>query len=262
MSSAAAPYTRTLAALGEILFVIALALALYYGLSQSEAIDRALAPFDSGTVILLCLFVPLVFIAFTADLVLRGRGPRSWGLRLPASPTATAKLALYLLALGGIIPLILSALDTGDEAPSLSLSAHVVAVLGPLLALDLFVLGYVQRRLQDVLPSLSTILPMGAIFALADVTHLGGEASGVVFVTAAAWQGIVWAATRLAYGSIVPQMIAHVALVVLLAFPIPGAIGLAIVSFLVMTPVAHWARRVLNVLRRTRGVPGGEAPRV
>lgn len=262
MAPASSPYSRTLAALSEILAVVALALAVYYVLGRDAAVQAALAAFDPGAPFLVGLLLPLVLIGFAADILLRWRGPRSWGLRLPASPAATGKLSLYLLAMGGIVPLILTALESEGETPSLSLHGHVLSVLGPILALDLFVLGYVQRRLQDVIPSLSTILPLGAIFVLADITHLDGEASGVVFAAAAAWQGIVWAATRLAYGSIVPQLIAHAGLVVLLAFPIPGAVGLLVVGFFIMTPAAHWVRRVLNVLRRTRGVPGGEAPRV
>jgi hypothetical protein len=242
--------TKSALAIVEIVAVFGLAVACASGLRAIPSVREALAPLGEATLIVVIYWLPLVLIALLTDWLLRRRGLTAWGFKLvDGSVRETARISVYLLVLGGFLPLLLTAL-AGDAEPLRSNPLdQSAAVLGPVLAQELFLLGYAQRRLRDEMPGLLTVFPVTIAFVLVHIARLDGDASGILFFAAMAWQGLVWASARAALDSIVPQIIAHAALLLLFIYPLPSAIAVGIAGLIVMTTMAHWARRKLKELR-------------
>jgi hypothetical protein len=246
-------------AIVEIIAVFGIAFAIARGVGTLPSVENALSPLGEATALLLLGWIPLVVIALLADRLLRRRGPTGWGFRLvDGSVRETFRIAIYLLVLGGFLPLLLIALDGAGEQLRPTLLDQSAAILGPILAQEVFLLGYAQGRLRDEMPGPVTIFPITIAFVLAHIAHLDGTESGVLFLLAMAWQGLVWTAARAALGSIIPQIIAHAALLLLFVYPLPAAIAVGVAGLIVMTSMAHWARRKLKELRRTLRRAGTE----
>jgi hypothetical protein len=237
-------------ALIEIAIVSGLAIAVASGLRAIPSVTKALAPLGEATAALVVQWLPLVVIALLADWLFRRRGLDAWGLKLvDGSVRETVRISVYMLVLGGFVPLVLAVLAGDSEPLRATVLEQSSAVLGPVLAQELFLLGYAQRRLRDEMPGLLTVFPITAAFLLAHLANLEWGESGVLFLAAIAWQGLVWSSARAALDSIVPQIAAHAALLLLFIYPLPAAVAVGIAGLIVMSTMAHWARRKLKELR-------------
>jgi hypothetical protein len=243
--------TRLILAIVEIFAVFGLAYLSAQFLNSLPAVTNALAPYGNSTKALVIGWLPLVIYAFVAERLLRRRGLSAWGLKpVEGSWRETIRITVYLLVLGGFVPLVIAGVDGEAEALRSTVTGQVSAVLGPVLAQEVFLLGYAQGRLRDEMPGLLTVFPISIAFLVAHLAHLDGSITGVLFFIAIAWQALVWACARAALDSVVPQIIAHAILLVLFLLPLPGAVAVGIAGLIVMTTMAHWARRKLKELRR------------
>lgn len=167
--------------------------------------------------------IVLVVVAGVVTIAL-GRTLTTWGItggRLTWGSGACE--AAMLLGAAGVPALLLTvAQGTATPIPH-SLVGATSALALPLIAQEGHVLGYVRSRVRQSLSAPAADATVVAAFALAHLSHGARGTLGVAFLAAMIWQGYLWSRSRERTGSIIPQLTAHGAILVLYAWPLPGA---------------------------------------
>ncbi len=166
-----------------------------------------------------------VAAAAAIDLLLRRQRIARWGL-IPSMPLMSV---LRLLALGGLPALVITAL--APPQPAMAWSVAGLAV--PLLAQELFVMGYAHARLRDAFSPRIVAIVVAVIFVAAHARHASNGVWGIAFLAAMAWQGVWWSVARTARQTILPLAAAHALLLVLYTWPAAAAAGLFVVGIVV-----------------------------
>jgi membrane protease YdiL (CAAX protease family) len=178
----------------------------------------------------------LATMAGVVDWAARRRGPIEWGVKTgDLSGGQVVATTLRLLVIGGLVPLLLTLVRPPvGHGPAAGWLGLLGAVLIPLLAQEVFLVGYVQRRLLDVVRPATAVAAVSVLFMLAHAAHANEGAIGGAFVLAMGWQGACWAVARLAWSSLIPQMAAHAILLVLYARPSVGVVAVSALGLAVL----------------------------
>lgn len=170
-------------------------------------------------------WLPLIAVATAAEALLRGRTPGAWGLSLAGRLSFHSQSAAWLFILGGTIPLVLTLVAPPAHAEGFPSAA---ALIGPVLAQEVFLAGYANTRLQETWPAHVPPFIIAALFAAAHLNHLGNGDLGPLFVAAMALQGWLWSSARAAGVSLLSLAAAHALLLVACNAPAIALAGIAL----------------------------------
>ena len=242
---------RTAAALLEI------ALVFVAGALATRGIPDGALPDDLRAIVRMVL---ILVAAGAVDWTLRRRGPASWGLTLGTDPPRRQLLtAVRLLVLAGI-PALAVTLAAERQAGHMADPGQwsAAGLLIPLLAQEVFLLGYAHTRLGDRFTARVTAGIVALFFVAAHAGHALERPYAWAFLAAMAWQGAWWSFARTAGQSLAPLALAHVALLMLYGVPAAGLVGLVVVALLVLRGSGAWARSLISAA----ALPSAHAPSV
>lgn len=225
--------------------VLEIALVFVAGALATRSIPDAVLSDDLRAIVRMVL---ILVVAAAVDRALRRRGPASWGLTLgKAPPSAHLLTALRLLVVAGI-PALAATLAAQRQAGQMIDAGQwsVSGLLVPILAQEVFLLGYAHTRLADRFAAGPLAGIVAVLFIAAHFGHAMERPYAWAFLAAMAWQGLWWSLARSRGGSIVPLAAAHAALLFLYAFPAAGLAVLALVLLLVARGSSDWARTLVT----------------
>lgn len=225
-------------AIAEIAVVFALTFVLVRVLQSLPEVQQLRTAWSQDVFGVVFRWLPLIAVATAAEALLRGRTPGAWGLSVAGGLQFHAQSAAWLFILGGAIPLVLT-LASPPTADAAGLPSDT-ALIGPVLAQEIFLAGYVNTRLQETWPAHVPPFVIAALFAAAHLNHLGNGELGPIFVTAMALQGWLWSSARAAGVSLLSLAAAHACLLVAYEAPAIALGGIAVLLALMGRSFPAW----------------------
>jgi membrane protease YdiL (CAAX protease family) len=131
----------------------------------------------------------------------------------------------------------------------LTTCAAVAGLLVPVLAQEVFLLGYGHARLSDVFSPRAVAIAIAVLFVIAHLRHAQSGALGLAFLLAMAWQGLWWSAARSCGKGIAPLMLAHAALLLLYERPALGVVLLLLIGVTVLLRARLWLTSIVDPFR-------------
>jgi membrane protease YdiL (CAAX protease family) len=225
----------------EIAVVFALAFALVRALQTVPEVQQLRTAWPQDVFAVVFRWIPLIAVATAAEAMLRGRTPGAWGFTVAGGLSFHAKSAAWLFVLGGTIPLVLTLMSPATaDARTLTGLPLAASLLGPVLAQEIFVAGYVNTRLQETWPAHVAPFVIAALFAAAHLNHLGNGDFGPLFLAAMALQGWLWSSARAAGISLLSLAAAHACLLVAYNAPAIALGGIALLLALMGRGFPTW----------------------
>lgn len=236
---------RRAVAIAEILAVFIAAMLAGRYLIRASGVQLALPDAASN---LLLRWLPLILVALIVDSLLRRRGLRSWGLSAGGSLIGGVQVTARLFLLGGLAPLLLTLARPAPVATT-DMPALLASLAIPLIGQELYLLGFAHRRLSDVFGPIAVAIIVFVFFLLAHLNHAALSPTGILFLAAMGWQGLVWSAARSAGWGLLPLMAAHFALLLCYLSPYHGLFALLAAGLIGLPGAATWAETVLAAFR-------------